>query len=166
MGPVLSARFPHLVSSPHITAHASPPQVSSSSHNVTHIHVNEAQDHSEGYFPILPNHRHNGGAVEEGGHQSPSHSNGHDLDSEPVNMIRQFDISTSGDANADTAQTSPAASVGVAAAASEPLAGAGCSARGGLHEDRANATKKRSQPFRVPKPKNNLSTRAGSSAGT
>ena len=46
-------------------------------------------------------------------------------------------------------------------AAVEPLVVAGCSARGGPHDaDRPNANKKRSQPFRTPKTKNDLFPRA------
>ena len=84
---------------------------------------------------------------------------GHDC--EPIHITDRHMPQTQGGAKRDTASICPAASVVAAAAAAEPLAVAGCSARGGSHDaDRTNANKKRSQPFRTPKIKHNLPPRA------
>ena len=89
--------------------------------------------------------------------QPESADNGQDHDCDPIPEDESLEHQPIRGAKCDTASDSPAASVGAAAAAAEPLAVAGCSARGGPHDSRRpNANKKRSQPFRTPKTKNNI----------
>ena len=93
--------------------------------------------------------------------QPESADTGQDHDCDPITIADSIEHQPHGGAKSDTASVCPAASVGAAAAAVEPLVVAGCSARGGPHDaDRPNANKKRSQPFRTPKTKNNLFPRA------
>ena len=87
--------------------------------------------------------------------------NGQDHNCDPAHVTYDTEHHDGG-ATCDAASIRPAASVVAAAAAAVLPADAGCSARGGPHavDNRLNANKKRSQPFRTPKTKNNLIQRA------
>ena len=108
-----------------------------------HTHVNRMQRPDDAYFPTSEFEFPNRGVEGEGGQRHPEVPvNSSEPVRDPMTTGIILESYAPGDAECDTAQTRPAASVVAAAAASVPLVGAGCADAGlGPHGVKPSAKK-------------------------